>query len=92
VTHLCRERAHWSLGIRGNEFAQTDGDRLLALLRAEGQNARERQGLDAKEPSPLRVMVRADEAALYEVVQQALSGCAESGIWKVELAAAIGGE
>lgn len=94
TTRLCAEKAHWSIGIRGTDYKDGDEAALKARLEGEVQLDRDKRGLPAPEPgkpkppSELRVMIRADEAALYQYVQRAMNSCAEAGIYKIEIGAA----
>jgi biopolymer transport protein ExbD len=90
---LCANRAHWSIGIRGEDFREADEARLKAKLVAEAMISREREGLQPAAPgatpiSELRVMIRADQAALYQFVQRAMNACGDAGIYKIEVGAA----
>ena len=90
--YLCGDRSHWTIGIRGQDF--DDEARLRAFLEGEVAQDLERRGEPAwsgRGPRPeckLHVMIRADQAALYEYVQRAMTSCALSGIDKVEIGAA----
>ena len=94
VSGLCTERAHWSIGIKGTDYGEDKAAELKAYLEGEVQNERERRGLPLPEaakpkpPSELKVMVRADKAALYQFVQRAMNSCADAGIYKIEIGAA----
>jgi biopolymer transport protein ExbD len=94
TTKLCSEKMHWSIGIRGTDYKEGDEPALKSRLEGEVQLDREKRGLPAPEPgkpkppSELRVMIRADEAALYAYVQRAMNCCAEAGIYKIEIGAA----
>lgn len=94
TTRLCAEKAHWSIGIRGTDYKDGDEAALRQRLESEVQVDREKRGLPPPEagkpkpPSELRVMIRADEAALYQYVQRAMNCCAEAGIYKIEIGAA----
>jgi biopolymer transport protein ExbD len=93
-TLLCAEKEHWSIGIRGTDYRDGDEANLRARLESEVQIDREKRGVPPPEPgklkppSELRVMIRADQAALYQYVQRAMNNCAEVGIYKIEIGAA----
>jgi biopolymer transport protein ExbD len=90
--YLCGDRSHWAIGIKGQDFH--DEAPLTAFLAGEVATDLERRGEPAWSghgPRPdcrLHVMIRADQAALYEQVQRAMTSCALSGIDKVEIGAA----
>jgi biopolymer transport protein ExbD len=79
----CREASHWRTGIRGDDY--TDYGRLVAKLQAEAKGAP-----DPKNPnvSARRVMIRADAAAPFGLVQRAMNACALVRIYKLECGAA----
>jgi len=81
---VCRETSHWLVGIRGTDY--NSPARLGAHLKTEA----------AKFPDPVekgnsrrRVMIRADAAAPYGLVQQAMAACALAGIRRIECGAAM---
>jgi biopolymer transport protein ExbD len=97
---LCPDPSHWFIGIKGIDFgdAKIDGKcegptELAARLAGEVRDDRERRNEPAPDPrkpsSELKVMVRADRAALYKFVQRAMNSCAEVGIYKIEIGAAL---
>ena len=92
TTQVCDDRAHWSIGIRGRDYREGDEVALKAHLTAEATREREQRGETRAQGgfgvSELRVMIRADRAALYEMVQRALNACAESGLYRIEIGAA----
>jgi biopolymer transport protein ExbD len=81
---VCHDESHWRVGIRGVDF---DPHALLLRLRDEADLEREPQ---APRPSARRIIIRADQAALYGLVQQVLAACSDERvrIYKVEVAAA----
>ncbi len=95
VSGLCTDKAHWSIGIKGIDYGEEKAAELKAYLEGEVQNDRERRGLPPPEtgklkpPSELKVMIRADKAALYQFVQRAMNSCADAGIYKIEIGAAL---
>lgn len=94
TTFLCADKAHWAIGIRGTDYREGNEAELKARLEGEAQIDREKRGIPPPEPgklkppSELRVMIRADQAALYQYVQRAMNCCAEAGIYKIEIGAA----
>jgi len=78
ATMLCADRSHWAIGIRGNDFGEGKEAELKAFLEGEVQNYKEQSGEKIEAPVPgklkppceMRVMIRADQAALYEYVQR----------------------
>src|SRR5262249_45257019 len=82
---ICTERSHWKIGVRGNDY---DGSSIGVLIADEVGLKRDR---DPKVPAPVsehKVMIRADQAALYEYVQKVIEACARAGIYKIEIGAA----
>lgn len=69
----CRDAAHWFIGVRGLDC--TTPSALQSVLRGAG-------GADSQ------VMIRADRAAPYAMVQRALSACAAAGLYRIECGAA----
>jgi biopolymer transport protein ExbD len=92
--NLCANREHWSIGIKGTDYREGNEAELKARLESEAQIDREKRGLPPpdpgkpKPPSELRVMIRADQAALYQFVQRAMNCCGDAGIYKIEVGAA----
>jgi biopolymer transport protein ExbD len=81
---VCRKPSHWLVGIRGTDY--NSPARLGAHLKTEA----------AKLPDPVekglsmrRVMIRADAAAPYGLVQQAMAACVLAGIRRIECGAAM---
>src|SRR5581483_227892 len=65
------------------------GDRQLEEVRLPvAKTAVEDPKIDTERPENVRVLIRADQAALFEHVQTAMASCAEAKIFKVELGAA----
>jgi len=79
---ICTDRSHWSIGVRGNDYTPTS---IGALIKSEADLNR-----DPKQPllSERKVMIRADQAALYEYVQKVIEACALAGLYKIEIGAA----
>jgi biopolymer transport protein ExbD len=80
--NICSDEKHWIIGVRGIDYTKQT---IKQLLKAEADSQRYE---GPKGPSERRVMIRADEAALYGHVQTVMNSCAEVGIYKVEIAAA----
>jgi biopolymer transport protein ExbD len=74
---VCRDEKHWTLKIRGEEFATAAS--LVAHLKAQTGGER----------SERKVMIRADAKAPYGLPQRAMNACAESGLYKVVVGAAL---
>jgi biopolymer transport protein ExbD len=95
VSGLCTEKSHWSIGCKGTDYGEEKAADLKAFLEGEVQNDREHRGLPPPEagklkpPSELRVMIRADRAALFAFVQRAMNSCADAGIYKIEIGAKV---
>jgi biopolymer transport protein ExbD len=81
---LCPRREHWSIGIKGTDYRSGQESELRAYLRRAAGEHRAREG----EAPELRVLIRADRAALYELVQRAMNACGDAGIYKLEVGAA----
>ena len=79
---ICTERAHWSIGVRGTDYTPKS---IGALIKSEADLARDPTNATLSER---KVMIRADQAALYEYVQKVIEACAMSGLYKVEIGAA----
>jgi biopolymer transport protein ExbD len=79
----CVDESHWRIGIRGQDYTR---ETIKGAMRAEADLER----TDPSNPhvSERRVMIRADQSALYGFVQKVMNACAEAGIYKVEIAAA----
>jgi biopolymer transport protein ExbD len=79
---ICTERAHWSIGVRGVPYTPKS---IGTLIKQEADISR-----DPKNPalSERRVMIRADQSALYEYVQKVIEACAQAGLYKIEIGAA----
>ncbi|HZU96636.1 MAG TPA: biopolymer transporter ExbD [Planctomycetota bacterium] len=92
---LCTDKGHWCIGIKGIDYGEDKAAELKAYLEGEVLTDRQRRGLPDPEPgkpkpiSELRVMIRADKAALYQFVQRAMNSCADAGIYRIELGAAL---
>ncbi len=80
---VCIDETHWKIGIKGQEYTR---DGVKDFLKARADEKRPPNDLSA--PSELRVMIRADQAALYGFVQKVMNGCALAGIYKIEFGAA----
>lgn len=84
---VCRNEAHWAVGVRGQDFDvrnEQDLGRLRALLVADGDPGRPLPGGFSERA----VMIRGDRSAPYGVVQLVMRTCAEAKIYKVESGAA----
>ncbi len=78
---ICTERAHWSIGVRGQDYTPTS---IGTLIKNEADLGRRPGEL----LSERKVMIRADQSALYEYVQKVIEACAISGLYKIEIGAA----
>ena len=82
---VCHVDGHWAVGIHGEEFKEPE--KLKGRLQEIVLIDREKRGetklvVEAGKPRPaseLRVMIRADGAALYSRVQMAMNACGASG-------------
>jgi biopolymer transport protein ExbD len=90
---VCRNDEHWQTAIRGVNYNKGDElkNELLRQVEIDREKRGERVVAEAgklKPPSELRVMIRADRAALYSHVQRAMNACGDAGIYKIEIGAA----
>ncbi len=76
----CAERAHWAIGVRGNDYTPAS---IGALLRSDGDAGARSAGLSNR-----RVLIRADRSACYETVQSVIEACAAAGLPRVDIGAA----
>ncbi|MBI3271929.1 MAG: biopolymer transporter ExbD [Planctomycetes bacterium] len=89
---ICRDTAHWKIGIRGIDYpldgskAREDGLTLKDRLYQEAES--NRPDPNNKLLSERRLMIRGDEAGPYGTVQKVMNTCAEVGIYKIEIGAA----
>lgn len=81
---VCREAAHWRVGVKGKDFS--DPEKLGGLLKREADQSRP----DPKQPqiSDRKVMIRADLSSPYGLVQRVMNTCAKVGIYKIDCGAA----
>jgi biopolymer transport protein ExbD len=79
---ICREARHWRTNVAGREFPDTVA--LAAYLKRQAplENAPARV-------SERKVMIRVDSGAPYGLAQQAMNACAESGLYKIVVGAAV---
>jgi len=80
---VCVDENHWKIGINGKDYTS---ETLKPLMQEQADLER----LDPNNPriSERRVMIRADQSALYGFVQKVMNVCAEVGIYKIEIGAA----
>lgn len=91
---VCRDEAHWAIGIRGKDFKEHEA--LKLELQGLVEIYREKTGtqvgpVEPGKPRPaceMKVMIRGDGAALYSYVQRAMNACGDAGIYKIEIGAA----
>jgi len=79
---ICAERAHWSIGIRGQDYTPAS---IATQIKQEADMNRDKTNVLLSER---KVMIRADQAALYEYVQKVIEACALAGLYKIEIGAA----
>ncbi len=80
---ICTVREHWRIGVRGEDY---DTKTIGALIKSEANEGRDPRTPNA--PSERKVMIRADQGAIYEYVQKVIEACAMSGLYKIEIGAA----
>ncbi len=78
---VCIEESHWKIGIRGRDF---NASSIGTMIKSEADLGRAKGAI----LSERRVMIRADQAALYKYVQAVIDACAHAGLYKVEIGAA----
>jgi biopolymer transport protein ExbD len=81
---ICREDAHWRLGIKGTDF--TDMKVFNAHLEKAAAPSRKEPGKSKK--SERKVMIRADGSAPFGMPQKAINECANVGMYKIDVGAA----
>ncbi len=84
---VCRNEAHWLVGVRGQDFDvrdEQDRGRLLGLLIGDADPGRSNVGGFSERA----VMIRGDKSAPYGVVQQVMMTCAKAKVYRVESGAA----
>ena len=85
---VCRDDAHWKVGVRGHDYDvrdELDLAKLRGLLKGDADQDRV---LASDKVSERLVMIRADRAAPYGAVQHVMHLCAQCGIYKIEAGAA----
>ncbi|MBI2921228.1 MAG: biopolymer transporter ExbD [Planctomycetes bacterium] len=85
---ICRDGAHWKVGVRGHDYDvrdELDLAKLRGLLRGDADDGRV---IATDQVSERLVMIRADRAAPYGAVQHVMNLCAEFGIYRIEAGAA----
>ncbi len=79
---ICTEKSHWKIGVLGRDYTQKS---IAALIKAHADLNRN----PANEAlSERKVMIRADQAALYGYVNSVIEACALAGLYKIEIGAA----
>lgn len=83
---VCRDVKHWRIGVRGKDF--TEPEKMLGLLQKEANLPGMK--IDPKNPqiSERKVMIRADAASPFGMVQGIMNMCAKVGIFKIDCGAA----
>jgi biopolymer transport protein ExbD len=82
--NVCVNDAHWRIGIKGIDYTP---DKLKDVLEKEA--ASDRKDTTNLLISERKVQIRADGSALYGHVQKVMNTCAEVGIYKIEIGAAL---
>ena len=83
---VCREESHWRIGIKGTDYVD------MGLLRARlEKEAAPYRGKDPanKNISERKVMIRADASAPFGLPQKAMNVCAQVGMYKIDVGAAL---
>jgi biopolymer transport protein ExbD len=83
---ICRERAHWLIGIRGQDY--TDMAKLKERLLQEAKIEPDPTDPEGKRSNRV-VHIRADGSAPYEIVQKIYMTCAEAGMYKLEVGVSL---
>ncbi|MBV8878672.1 MAG: biopolymer transporter ExbD [Planctomycetaceae bacterium] len=82
----CRAENHWAIAIKGRDCS--DRETLASVIQTE--TAASRHVVPGGQSiSDRKVMIRADGAAPYALAQRAMNVCAEQGIYRVEVGAAV---
>jgi biopolymer transport protein ExbD len=80
----CRDESHWRVAVRGDAFRD-----FAHLAEKLGEEARRFPEPGKAGVSSRRVMIRADAAAPFGLVQRAMNACAQVRIYKVECGSAM---
>jgi biopolymer transport protein ExbD len=79
---ICTEKNHWKIGVLGRDYTPKS---IATLIKAHADLNRT-PGNSAT--SERKVMIRADQAALYGYVNSVIEACALAGLYKIEIGAA----
>lgn len=81
---VCREKGHWVITIRGNDFTY---DTLKQQLKIEAEEFPEDEAMpDGKHLSRKRILIRAEQSAPYGDVQKVIESAGAVGMYKVQVA------
>lgn len=83
LQYPCQIPEHWHTIITGEKVS---AEGLLQKMRVEGDLERERQG-DPTSPSKRLIMIRADAAAPYGMVEKIMEAAGRALIWQIEIGA-----
>ncbi|MBI4712245.1 MAG: biopolymer transporter ExbD [Planctomycetes bacterium] len=79
----CQIPEHWHIMIKGATY---DQEKLLQVLRVEGDLDRERKN-DPNSPSNRPIMIRADAGAPFGIIEKIMEAAGRALIWKIEIGA-----
>jgi len=79
---LCTLPEHWRIGVRGTDY---DAQSIGAVIKTEAGGRRDPR--DSTVPLKTKVMIRADQGALYQYVQKVIEACSINGLDKIEIGA-----
>jgi biopolymer transport protein ExbD len=85
---VCREDEHWLIAIRSEEFTLETVKAKLKEVADESLEP-EPDPIAKKQLSRRKVIIRGDKAAPYGHVQKLIEICGTSGIYKIEVGAAL---
>ena len=79
---ICREDLHWRTNVAGTPFQDQTG--LAGYLQSHAPRSASNPGI-----SDRKVMIRVDSGAPYGLAQRAMNACAETGLYRIEVGAAM---
>jgi len=78
---ICTSPDHWKIGVAGQDYTPQS---IAALIKSHADLNRNPN----TDLSERKIMIRADQAALYGYVQKVIEACALAGLYKIEIGAA----
>jgi biopolymer transport protein ExbD len=80
---VCREKGHWVISIRGNDYTY---ETLKPQLQIEADEFPEEELTNGKHLSKKKILIRAEQTAPYGDVQKVIETAGAVGMYKVEIA------